>query len=475
MELDVHDRITADPTPGDIIAAVDARGAEPDWFITLSDDDGYVEAFPAGRNRFRMAYATGKERFDAPDPVDAETLKAVLLACLRGEEGWRTQHGWVRKPTRAQAAATSGEPPTWAVAGVVASVAFIVVVANLPRDWLPFLDTTLGTIALFALPVVVMICAMIANAALKMHKAKNWLPVQAKITRSKLTVRRPPPGNEIGTAVNVPDVTYTFSVQGKSYQGSRVSLGDVSGRFAEEAVRRYPVGATVTIYYDPNDPGNCVIERGLAAAPVSGLPSAPATPGASASTPEARKAALKGCAPALVVLAALGAGGYWLATGGVRELEARLPRAEVPVMLCAIGFGLLTLLFFIGYRRSLLRANAWPVVPGEVTVSRVEERSSSDEGRSRRTYAAVVEFTYEVGGLSFSSRQIALGLEMSGSRSAADKITARYPLGATVEVHYDPANPSQAALENPTGMSWLLFGVAMACFGIALYASRIFR
>jgi hypothetical protein len=144
-------------------------------------------------------------------------------------------------------------------------------------------------------------------------------------------------------------------------------------------------------------------------------------------------------------------------------------------MLCAIGFGLVTLLFFVGYRRYLMRANAWPVVPGRVTVSRVEQRAASGDGSNRRSYAAVVEFRYEVGGLHFSSRQIALGLTTSGSRSAADKVAARYPVGATVEVHYDPANPSQAALENPTGTSWLLFGAAMACFGVALYASHVFR
>ena len=85
----------------------------------------------------------------------------------------------------------------------------------------------------------------------------------------------------------------------------------------------------------------------------------------------------------------------------------------------------------------------------------------------------IVEFRYEVGGNSYASRQVAVGLEMSGSRAVADKIVGRYPLGAKVEVHYDPANPSEAALENPTRASWVLLGIAAACLAIALYTSRI--
>ncbi len=475
MELDVNGRITEAPTPADIVAAIEAAGSDPESCVTLLDDDGYVEALRQDDGSFRLTRHDGTTKFDAAALVDAQALKTLLLACLSGDKHWRRNHDWVRAPSPSKTAEASGQPPAWAIAAVVASVVLAVVVSNLPRDWLPFLDTTAGVVALFSLPVVAMIGAMVANVAIKMHRAKAWLQVQGRITRSSLSVRRPPEGNEIGTAVNVPDVAYAFSVAGQGYQGNRVSLGDISGRFAEEAVRRYPVGSTVTVHYDPNDPTDCVLERGLVVGAPAAPGSDPAAPVASAPTPAAQKAALGGCAPGLAVLAVLGAGGYWLATGGVQEVQTSMPRAEVPVMLCAVGFGLVTLLFFVGYRRYLMRANAWPVVPGRVTVSRVEQRAASGDGSNRRSYAAVVEFRYEVGGLHFSSRQIALGLTTSGSRSAADKVAARYPVGATVEVHYDPANPSQAALENPTGTSWLLFGAAMASFGVALYASHVFR
>jgi hypothetical protein len=480
MELEVGDRVTADPKPGDIVAAIGEAGSDAEWSLTLSDDDGYVEAYRQDDGSFRIVRHDGTTKFDGTEPVDAEALKRLLLAYLAGDKRWRKQQDWVRAPSPSKSAAATGEPPAWAIAAVVGSVVFIIVVSNLPREWLPFLDTTAGTIALFALPVVVMIGAMIANVGLKMHRAKGWLQVEGRITRSKLMVRRPSAGNDIGTAVNVPDIAYSFMAGGLSYQGRRVSLGDISGKFAEEAVRRYPVGSVVTVYYDPADPSDCVLERGLVldapavidTPPVASAsnPAAPAAP-----TRAAPKASAAGCGIALAVLGAFGAAGWWLAHGGVQEIQTRMPRAEVPVMLCAIGFGLVLLLFFVGYRRRLMRANSWPVVPGRVTVSRIEQRGGGYEGGTHRSYEAVVEFRYRVGDLDYSSRQIALGLERSGSRTGAERIAARYPVGAAVEVHYDPANPSEAALENPTGTSWLILGAAIACFGVALYASRLFR
>lgn len=455
MELDVCDRITADPTAEDITRAVDQRGDDPGWFITLSDDDGYVEAELEQKGRFRLAYHSGKARFDAAETVDAATLKTILLAYLGGDKTWRGKLEWQRKVAPAKAAEARGEPPTWAVIAVVASLALIfVIVEVLPDSWverLPFAGTTMGNIALIALPMVVMVAAMIVNAMLKVRRASSWSQAPGRIIRSQMGVRRPPEGNEIGTVVNVPAVTYSFSVGGVTHQGTRVSLGDISGKYAQEASRRYLAGASVTVYYDPADPSDCVLER------------------------EAPKGAMKGCGLALLVVVLLVWGLYWVGTEGAEVLKARMPEADVPVMLFAGLFGAAALLFFVGHRRYLARANAWPITPGEVVSSRIEQRRSMQNGKTRTTYRPVVEFAYTVEGDRLHSRQVKLGLEVSGSESLAQGIVDRYPAGSPVEVHYDPQDPSNAALENPTATNWILLGVALACFAIALYASRIFR
>jgi hypothetical protein len=455
MELEVCDRIMAAPTAEDIVRAIDQREDDPDWFIILSDEDGYVEAELERKGRFRLAYHSGKARFYAAETVDAAALKAIFLAYLRGEDGWRKNRKWLRKASPAKTAEASGEPPVWAVVAVVASIALIFVIAEvLPESWverLPFAGTTMGNIALIALPMVVMVAAMVVNAVLKVRRAKGWAQAPGRVIRSHMAVRRPPEGNEIGTVANIPAVTYSFSVEGVTYQGTRVSLGEISGKYAQEALARYPAGANVTVFYDPADPGDCVLER------------------------EAPKGAVKGCGLALLVLALLGYGLHWVATQGAEVLEARMPEADVPVMLFAGLFGCAALLFFVGQRRYQARANTWPVVQGEIVSSVVEQRSATENGKTRTTYLPVVEFAYTADGNRLHSRQVKLGLEVSGSESFAQGIVARYPAGAAVEVHYDPQDPSNAALENPTETNWILLGVALACFAVALYASRIFR
>ncbi len=97
------------------------------------------------------------------------------------------------------------------------------------------------------------------------------------------------------------------------------------------------------------------------------------------------------------------------------------------------------------------------------------------DGRTRTLYTAAVEYAYQVHGVDYHSRQINLGMTTSGSQSGAEKVAARYPQGAQVDVHYEPENPSNAALENPTGYTWLILGAAVFCFAVAAYASGVFK
>jgi hypothetical protein len=64
---------------------------------------------------------------------------------------------------------------------------------------------------------------------------------------------------------------------------------------------------------------------------------------------------------------------------------------------------------------------------------------------------------------------------VSGGRGSAEKVVAKYPAGSAVDVHYDPANPGTAALENPTGMTWLILAVAAACFALTAYTLGVFK
>jgi hypothetical protein len=66
------------------------------------------------------------------------------------------------------------------------------------------------------------------------------------------------------TATHKADVAYRYKVRGRDYSSGVITLADISssaGR-AQGIVRRYPDGAPVTVYYNPVDPSDALLERG---------------------------------------------------------------------------------------------------------------------------------------------------------------------------------------------------------------------
>ena len=61
-------------------------------------------------------------------------------------------------------------------------------------------------------------------------------------------------------------VSYTYSVEGKSYTGNRITASDMYEKTksaAENRLKRYPTGGEVSVYYDSANPGTSVLESGL--------------------------------------------------------------------------------------------------------------------------------------------------------------------------------------------------------------------
>ena len=208
--------------------------------------------------------------------------------------------------------------------------------------------------------------------------------------------------------------------------------------------------SAVTVYYDPKDPSNCVLER------------------------ELPKGFGKGCAVLVAIAAVIGGIIWYLVLNGPRLVDTYLP--NVPGFSIALFcFGLAVLLFSFVSRRVSKQAQSWPVVSGTVVSSSVESYEKYEDGRRTTYYQPAVEFSYQVHGVEYRSRQIKLGVTVSGSKGGAEKTAARYPEGGKVDVHYDPANPNNAALENPTGAAWLLLAIALAMMGFALYTSGLIK
>jgi len=89
----------------------------------------------------------------------------------------------------------------------------------------------------------------------------GWPAVKGRITYSHAQPRKAKTGSEY-----LPSVRYAYKVNGKSYTGTRISASELYfkslGR-ARDRLRNYPVGGEVSVRYEPDNPGNSLLETGL--------------------------------------------------------------------------------------------------------------------------------------------------------------------------------------------------------------------
>jgi hypothetical protein len=528
MELNVNDEIVAKPNTADIARAFDAKSFPADWSITLDNGDASLDALAEDDGRFTLAFSDGAT-FRRQLNVDAATLKSVFMKYLNGDTGWDAACHWDRPAksgsksgNESAAGHTSaasnksgaggmrfvpdtrplagrnrnGEPPAWAVVVVVATVGLITLLGAIHqwdggatlRSLIPFSDSNYFWVGLIALPVLAIIVLSVGVKVFEWRAAKSWTQTTGRIVRSDIETRRHRFQGEAEKIVNAPAVEYEFKAGGRTVRGSRIAIGDDSGGVNTEAtLARYPVGREVAVFYDPADPTNCVLERdgpqfttaADKAKSDAGSPSAPASAAKSAGKDKVQataKDASKGCVGGLIGLAVAGVAIYWMIVDGPAYLAAHFPNApgDPRFVLAAAGFGLLALLFFFAFRSASKKAQSWPSVRGKIVKSAVETFLETEDGRTQTSHRAAVEFAYAVHGREYHGNQVKLMVQTGGSKVFAEKVCAKYPKGSDVEVHYDPANPGNAALENPTGMTWLVLAVAVAAFALAAWQLGIF-
>jgi hypothetical protein len=477
MGLDVNGTIVANPTAADIARAVESKRAD-DWYITIDDGKGGsldAQAQPDGK--FTLAHYVddhnGERRRNAEPPLDATALKAVLTAFLAGEHGWDRTCRWQepsrkRGPTRFVPAGKvtlrgedGGPPPLagGAVIVVIVAVGFVFAIEKLSpgaiRNNVPFGDSPYFWAGLIALPLIALVLAATASKVVEWRAAQSWAQTTGTIVRSEIAVERHRFAGEPETVKNVPAVEYEFNVGDRNIHGSRIGIGDDSGGANSEAtLARYPLGTKVTVYYDPADPRRCVLERG---------------------GPQGLTAS--GVIALALELLVIGVAVWWLITRGPAFVGARFPHSEPGVVVFAAGVGIVVLWFFLAARRYSKQAFYWPAVRGKIVKSEVEsyrDRVGGVNGTMLTFYRPVVEYVYQVRGRDYRANQIGVGITTEGSQSYAEAIAAKYPAGREVAVHYDPANPGVAALDNPTGTTWYLLLLVAACFALAIWQLGIF-
>ena len=94
----------------------------------------------------------------------------------------------------------------------------------------------------------------------------------------------------------------------------------------------------------------------------------------------------------------------------------------------------------------------WPAVSGTVLSSTVESKFSQDQRSNSRTsqsttYHPKVTYEYRVDGQKHSSDQLGLSAWGSSNTDHALSVVAKYPVGSSVTVHYNPEHPAKSVLE----------------------------
>lgn len=94
-------------------------------------------------------------------------------------------------------------------------------------------------------------------------QSKNWPVAKGSVIQSKIEKRTETTGSGSSkrkVVKSYPIVKYTYSVGSQSYQSSRITFGQ--SKNVHQTVARYPKGENIQVHYDPEDPGQAVLEPG---------------------------------------------------------------------------------------------------------------------------------------------------------------------------------------------------------------------
>jgi len=111
------------------------------------------------------------------------------------------------------------------------------------------------------------IIAFFGIRGLLLSKASvEWPTAQGIVLESSVERQFSRDNSRRGESTYYARLFYEFSVDGTTFTGDRAAYGDRGSRdpsHARGVVSRYPQGKTVTVYYMPGNPEECLLEPGL--------------------------------------------------------------------------------------------------------------------------------------------------------------------------------------------------------------------
>jgi hypothetical protein len=314
--------------------------------------------------------------------------------------------------------------------------------------------------AMLLAPLALILIAAIVKTW-QAREARSWPLVSGKVVTSVAEVREVRVSDderEDGYRMesrNFANVAYEYSVSGRKLSCNRISIGEDLGNFeVAEKLAKYPAGSIVTVYYNPRHPDQAVLERDL---------------------PKGLWGCL-GIGSAIVV--AIIFGSAFGLNQSYNWLAHHVGRPDLAGMVVGFGaFGLVIALMGWAVRRQASMATRWPVVPGTIKLSEMEEyhkASEPGEARGVEMFGKRVTYTYSYQNVRYTNEcaRVAAGTPQASTKML-EKLMSRYQDGATVEVHVNPDNPAEATLDarGEGRIAYVLWGIAAIFAALALFVA----
>jgi hypothetical protein len=314
--------------------------------------------------------------------------------------------------------------------------------------------------AMLLAPLALILIAAIVKTW-QTREARSWPQVSGKVVTSVAELREVRVSDderEDGYRMesrNFANVAYEYSVSGRKLSCNRISIGEDLGNFqVAEKLAKYPAGSIVTVYYNPRHPDQAVLERDL---------------------PKGLWGCL-GIGSAIVV--AIIFGSAFGLNQSYNWLAHHVGRPDLAGMVVGFGaFGLVIALMGWAVRRQASMAARWPVVPGTIKLSEMEEyheASEPGEARGVEMFGKRVTYTYSYQNVRYTNEcaRVAAGTPQA-SNKMLEKLMSRYQDGASVDVHVNPDNPAEATLDarGEGRIAYVLWGIAAIFAALALFVA----
>jgi hypothetical protein len=136
------------------------------------------------------------------------------------------------------------------------------------------MDSIIGSYRSLGVIVVLIVIGLVAlNTLFKMLRAwqqsarsQSWSQTTGTVQSANVVAGRNPGRNGVSY---YPVVMYEYNVDGQRYIGNRIHFGSQVGigiqSIAARGLNKYPVGGTVPVYYNPENPADAVLQRSAAA------------------------------------------------------------------------------------------------------------------------------------------------------------------------------------------------------------------